>query len=157
MKNVISVQQPNRALSELSNDDGWTFMETLIVIAIVLVLTASVGFMAVGSLERARRAAAQSQIDSFAVALEAYYIDSGFYPSQEQGLNALRAKPVIEPIPPFWNGPYIYKEAPNDPWGVPYIYITPGIDGSLYGIKSYGRDKKEGGEGPDQDISSWEN
>ncbi|MDR1748228.1 MAG: type II secretion system major pseudopilin GspG [Spirochaetaceae bacterium] len=143
--------------ADISGDDGWTFMETLIVIAIVLVLTASVGFMAVNSLERARRAAAHAQIDSFAVALEAYYIDSGFYPTAEQGLDALRTKPLIEPVSPSWNGPYLYKAVPRDPWGNPYIYTIPGIDGNPYGIKSFGRDKKEGGEDVDADISSWEN
>jgi general secretion pathway protein G len=101
--------------------DGWTFMETMIVIAIVMVLTASVGFMAINSLERARRAAAQAQIDSFCIAMEAYYIDCGMYPTEEQGLEALRIKPVIEPVSAGWNGPYLFKDIPNDPWGNRYI------------------------------------
>jgi general secretion pathway protein G len=132
-------------------------METLIVIAIVLVLTASVGFMAVGSLERARRAAVQAQIDSFCIALEAYYIDCGSYPAQEQGLAALRQKPSTEPVSDRWNGPYLYKDIPPDPWGSPYEYTNPGLSGNPYGIRSYGSDKKEGGDGAAADISSWEN
>jgi general secretion pathway protein G len=132
-------------------------METLIVIAITLVLTASVGFMAVGSLERARRAAVQAQIDSFCIALEAYYIDCGSYPAQEQGLAALRQKPSTEPVSDRWNGPYLYKDVPADPWGNSYEYTNPGLGGNPYGIRSYGSDKKEGGDGAAADISSWEN
>ncbi len=143
--------------SFIYNDEGWTFMETLIVIAIVLVLTASVGFVAVNSLDNARRASAQSQIDSFCIALEAYYIDCGSYPSEEQGLSALRTKPVIEPVSARWNGPYLYKNIPEDPWGNPYLYTIPGRDGDHYGIVSYGADGKEGGEEKDADIASWEN
>ena len=77
----------------LKNEDGWTFMETLIVIAIILILTATVGFMAINSLEKSRIAAARTQIESFATAIEAYYIDCGNFPTTEQGLSALRKKP----------------------------------------------------------------
>jgi general secretion pathway protein G len=139
------------------NDDGWTFMETLIVIAIVLVLTASVGFVAVNSLDNARRASAQSQIDSFCIALEAYYIDCGSYPSEEQNLDALRTKPTIEPVSANWNGPYLYKNIPEDSWGNPFIYMIPGRDNDHYGIISYGADGREGGEENNADITSWEN
>jgi general secretion pathway protein G len=132
-------------------------METLIVIAIVLVLSASVGFMAISSLDKARQAGAQSQIDSFSIALEAYYIDCGNYPTPEQGLSALRTKPAIEPVSDKWSGPYLYKDIPKDPWGTDYEYTIPGADGNSYGIRSYGADRKEGGEGADADITSWTN
>jgi general secretion pathway protein G len=140
-----------------TGEDGWTFMETLIVIAVIMVLTASVGFMAVGSLEKARSAAARTQIDSFCVALEAYYIDCGSYPTEEQGLAALRKKPVVEPVSANWNGPYLYKDPPKDPWGNAYEYSQPGADGNPYGIRSFGADGKEGGSNADADISSWTN
>lgn len=140
----------------LKQEDGWTFMETLIVIAIILLLTATVGFMAVSSLEKARVAAAKTQIESLCTALEAYYIDCGFYPTSEQGLNALRRKSEISPTSENWSGPYIYKEVPKDPWGNEYIYFSPGPDGNPYGIKSYGADGMEGGEQKNADISSWE-
>ncbi len=136
---------------------GWTLMETLIVIAVILVLTASVGFMAVGSLEKARVASAKSQIDSFCIALEAYYIDCGTYPTKEQGLSALRKKPSVEPVSQNWSGPYLYKEAPKDPWGNEYEYSRPGQDGNPYGVRSFGADGREGGEGVNADICSWEN
>ena len=138
-------------------NEGWSFMETLIVIAVVLILTAAVGFMAVGSLEKARIANVKAQVDSFSVALEAYYIDCGRYPTVEQGLKALRSKPVIEPVSDKWNGPYLYKEPPKDPWGNEYEYMQPGPEGSPYGLRSFGADGIEGGEHTDADITSWQN
>ena len=137
------------------NDDGWTFMETLIVIAIVLILTSSVGYMAIKYLDKARIATAKSQIESFSTALESYYIDCGRYPTSEQGIKALWEKPTVQPISDKWAGPYIYKNAPNDPWGNPYEYIAPGQNGLPYSIRSFGADDKEGGEGNDADITSW--
>ena len=140
----------------LKNEDGWTFMETLIVIAIILVLTATVGFMAINSLEKSRIAAARTQIESFATAIEAYYIDCGNFPTTEQGLSALRKQPETEPSSDNWGGPYLYKDAPKDPWGNEYEYISPAPDGSPYGIRSFGADGIEGGENKNADIKSWE-
>lgn len=140
----------------VKNEDGWTFMETLIVIAIILILSATVGFAAINSLEKSRIAAAKTQIESLATALEAYYIDCGNYPAAEQGLAALRKKPEISPSSDSWGGPYIYKNAPKDPWGYEYEYTCPAPDGSPYGIRSFGADGIEGGEGKDADIKSWE-
>ena len=140
----------------LKNEDGWTFMETLIVIAIILILTATVGFMAINSLEKSRIAAARTQIESFATAIEAYYIDCGNYPTAEQGFQALRRKPETSPSSDSWSGPYLYKDVPRDPWGYEYEYTSPAPDGSPYGIRSYGSDGKEGGEGKASDIKSWE-
>jgi general secretion pathway protein G len=151
------MKKQTKTKATIYNDEGWTFMETLIVIAIVLVLTASVGFVAVNSLDNARRASTQAQIDSFCIALEAYYIDCGFYPSEEQGLGALRNKPTIEPVSEKWNGPYLYKNIPADPWGNLFMYTNPGRDGDHYGISSYGADGTEGGEEKNADITSWEN
>jgi general secretion pathway protein G len=137
------------------NDGGWTFMETIIVIAIILILTSSVGFVAIGYLDKARVATAKSQIDSFQVALESYYIDCGRYPTEEQGLSALYKKPTTAPVSDNWSGPYIYKDSPLDPWGNPYRYVLPGPSGLPYGIESMGADGKEGGEKNDADITSW--
>jgi general secretion pathway protein G len=141
---------------KLLMDEGWTIMETLIVIAIVLILTSIVGFTGIQYLDRARKAAARSQIDSFSLALESYYIDCGRYPTEEQGLEALWRKPTIEPVSPNWSGPYVYRRTPNDPWGNPYEYRTPGPDGLPFSIRSFGADGREGGEGKNEDITSWE-
>lgn len=145
-----------RILETLKDDGGWTFMETLIVLAIILVLTTTVGFVAVGNLEKARVAAARTQIESFATALEAFYMDCGNYPTESQGLGALRKKPETAPSSDSWGGPYLYKDAPKDPWGFEYEYTSPAPDGSPYGIRSFGADGAEGGEGKDSDIKSWE-
>ncbi len=143
-------------LKILKDDGGWTFMETLIVLAIILILTATVGFVATGSLEKARIAAARTQIESLATALEAYYMDCGNYPTAEQGLSALRKKPESSPSSDSWAGPYLYKDTPKDPWGYDYEYTSPAPDGSEYGIRSFGADGSEGGEGKNSDIKSWE-
>ena len=136
-------------------DGGWTVLETLIGIAIVLILTASVGFMTVRYIDRARLAAARNQIESFSIALESYYIDCGHYPSNEQGLAALWEKPTTEPSSDNWFGPYLNKKVPNDPWGHPYEYTVPGQNGLPYAIRSFGSDGREGGEQKDADITSW--
>jgi general secretion pathway protein G len=136
-------------------DEGWTFMETLIAIAIVLILSSSVGYIAVQYLDKARIATARSQIETFSVALESYYIDCGRYPSGEQGLAALWQKPSIEPVSQNWSGPYLYKDIPKDPWGNDYEYSVPGQNGLPYGIRSFGADGREGGSGNDADINSW--
>lgn len=146
----------NKIYAFLKNEDGWTFMETLIVLAIILILTATVGFTAVGYLEKARNAAAKTQIESLCTALEAYYIDCGNYPTTEQGLSALRRKPESSPSSDNWTGPYLYKNVPLDPWGFEYEYMVPGPDGSAYGIRSFGADGKEGGTEKNSDITSWE-
>ena len=145
----------NKFKELLKNEDGWSFMETLIVIAIILILTTTVGFMAVKSLEKSRVAAARTQIESFATAIEAYYIDCGSFPTAEQGLSALRKKPETEPSSDNWGGPYLYKDIPNDPWGNEYEYTSPAPDGSPYGIRSFGADGIEGGEDKNADIKSW--
>jgi len=136
-------------------ENGWTFMETIIVIAIILILTSSVGYMAIQYLDKARVATAKSQIESFCTALESYYIDCGRYPTAEQGLQALWQKPIIQPISNNWAGPYIYKNIPKDPWGNSYEYTAPGHNGLPYSIRSFGSDGKEGGEKDDSDITSW--
>lgn len=145
-----------KILEGIKNEDGWTFMETLIVIAIILVLSATADFAAISSLEKSRIAAAKTQIESLATALEAYYIDCGNYPAAEQGLAALRKKPETSPSSDSWGGPYLYKDAPKDPWGYEYEYTCPAPDGSPYGIRSFGADGMEGGEGKNADIKSWE-
>lgn len=147
MKKKLYISQKNEA---------WTFIETLIVIAIVLILTAAVGFSAVKQLDKAKIATAKSQIESFTLALDAYYMDNGTYPSEEQGLSALWTKPTSSPEPKYWDGPYLSKPVPDDPWGNPYHYVVPGTNNLPYGIISYGKDGFEGGEGNDADISSWE-
>src|SRR5206468_11135190 len=93
---------------------------------------------------------AKAQIDALEKSLDQYRLDTRHYPSAEQGLTALVDKPSSEAA---WNGPYLKKAVPNDPWGHPYVYRTPGQKGE-YDLFSYGRDGKPGGTGDDADIGT---
>jgi general secretion pathway protein G len=145
----------NEAIDD-NPEGGWTFIETLIVIGIILILTASVGIMAVRYLDKARAVAARSQIETYALALDAYYLDCGKYPTSEQGLSALWTKPSSEPPPANWGGPYVNKPINTDPWGNAYEYTVPGPNGLPFGIRSFGGDGTQGGEGNNGDVASWE-
>ena len=136
-------------------NEAWSFIETLIVIAIILILTTAVGLSAVKQIDKSWTATAKSQIETFSLALDSYYMDNGFYPSTEQGLKALWEKPVSSPEPKFWNGPYISKSLPEDPWGNEYVYSSPGENNLPFSIICYGKDGTAGGDGNDADIKSW--
>jgi general secretion pathway protein G len=139
----------------VKSDRGWTFIETLVVLAVILILTATVGVSSLTILERAKVAAARSQIEIFCMALNSYYIDCGTYPSDAQGLTALWERPLLEPVPDGWAGPYVTKSLSKDPWGAPYCYSRPGPGGLPFGIKSFGRDGIEGMGMNSDDITSW--
>lgn len=131
---------------------GFTLMELLIVLVIIGLLAALVGPTLYQRIKPAKQSAARAQIENFATALDGFYIDNGRYPTIQEGLKVLRTKPEgLEK----WNGPYLKKEIPIDPWGNPYQYRAPGRSGG-YEIVSYGADGREGGEVEDQDINSWE-
>lgn len=147
MKNLIKI---------LKNDDGWTFIETIIGIAIVLILSAGVGVMAMKQLDKANVTAAKSQLGNFQLALEMYKLDCKQYPTVEQGLEALREKPILSPVPKGWDGPYLAKKLPLDPWKNPYEYSVPGENGLPYTITSLGADGQVGGEGQDMDLHSYD-
>lgn len=146
--------QPHRRISRYR---GFTLIELMVVIAILGILAALVAPSIIGRKEDAMRAAAKTQIKNFEQALKLFYVDNGFYPSTEQGLAALVEKPSIGRIPPRWReGGYLEsKSVPKDPWGNPYVYISPGIHSRDFDIISYGADGQEGGEGKDGDVQSW--
>ncbi|MFA5644989.1 MAG: type II secretion system major pseudopilin GspG [Candidatus Ratteibacteria bacterium] len=137
---------------------GFTFIELMAVIVILGILATLVMPRIFGRIEDARMTSAQVQIKNFEQALRLFYLDNNFYPTTEQGLQALVEKPSSGIIPDKWReGGYIEKQVlPVDPWGNPYLYLSPGRSGEEYEIISYGRDKQEGGSGPDADISSSE-
>jgi general secretion pathway protein G len=137
-------------------DQGFTFIETIVVISIILILSAGVGFSAVKYIERAKQAACRNQIETLRLSLQAYYLDCGAYPAEAQGLKALWEKPVMTPVPPLWNGPYLDRQLPKDPWGYDYHYKNPGDKNLPYTIYSYGADGVAGGETQNADIFSWE-
>lgn len=130
-------------------------MEVLIVIAIILILTSGVGFMAFRYVAKSRQVTTRSQVDTLALALDAYAFDCLRYPTSEQGLEALWTRPDREPMPKGWSGPYVTKRPGKDPWGNPYEYAAPGPSGLPFGIRSLGADGRAGGEGNDADVCSW--
>ncbi|MDB5774366.1 MAG: gspG [Herbaspirillum sp.] len=129
---------------------GFTLLELLVVIVIIGLLAAYVGPKYFAQLGKSETTIAKAQIDAFGKALDSYRLDVGHYPSTEEGLNTLMTKPATATT---WNGPYLAKNIPLDPWGRPYIYKAPGAKGE-YDIVSYGRDGQPGGTGEDADISS---
>lgn len=130
---------------------GFTLMELLLVLVIIGLLAALVGPTLYQRIKPAKQAIARAQIDNFSTALDGCYLDIGRYPTTQEGLKILRIKPDGGDK---WKGPYLKKEIPNDPWGTPYVYRSPGRSGG-YEITSYGEDGREGGEGDNADINSW--
>ncbi|MCK4391141.1 MAG: type II secretion system major pseudopilin GspG [Desulfobacterales bacterium] len=132
-------------------EQGFTLIELLIVMVILGLLAALVGPRMFGKVGKSRQKAAKAQISLFETALDTYRLDVGKYPTTDQGLHALRVQPDdVEK----WDGPYLPKDVPVDPWGHPYEYKSPGEYGDC-DIISYGADGNPGGEGEDLDIVSW--
>ena len=148
------VVKPNTR--KFKSDKGFTFIETIVTISIILILSAAVGFSAVKYVERAKVAACRNQIETFRLALQNYYLDCGVYPTEIQGLQALWEKPIQPPVPSQWQGPYIDRRLPKDPWGYNYIYKNPGEMNLPFSIMSHGADGRPGGEGANADIHSWD-
>lgn len=132
---------------------GFTLLELMVVVVIIGVLGALIVPNFMDRPNEARVSAAKTDISSLMQALKLYKLDNHRYPTTEQGLNALVAKPVTGPSPANWK-PYLDK-LPNDPWGTPYQYLNPGLKGEV-DVLSLGGDGKSGGEGFDADIGSWQ-
>ncbi|MFO8085330.1 MAG: type II secretion system major pseudopilin GspG [Desulfobacterales bacterium] len=133
------------------NQRGFTLIELLIVMVILGLLAALVGPRMFGKVGSSKQKAAEAQISLFGTALDTYRLDVGKYPTTDQGLEALRGQP--DEIA-NWDGPYLPKNIPADPWGNPYEYRSPGDHGD-YDLFSLGADGNPGGEGEDADIVSW--
>jgi general secretion pathway protein G len=136
----------------LRGQGGFTLIEILVVIAIIALIMSLVGPRVLNYLGESKVKAAKIQIQSFGSALDLFNLDVGRYPSTAEGLTALVQSPGTIPN---WNGPYLKGGVvPNDPWGNPYVYRSPGEHGP-YDIMSYGSDGQEGGTGTAADITSW--
>jgi len=134
---------------------GFTLLEIMVVIVILGLLAALVVPKLIGRTEEAKRTQSLIQIKNVEQALQLFKLDNGFYPETEQGLAALVRAPEAGRIPKnYRKGGYIDR-LPKDPWGNPYVYISPGTHGD-YDITSYGADGVPGGEGEDADINSWD-
>ena len=130
---------------------GFTLLELLVVVAIIGLLAAYVGPRYVAQLNKSEVTAARTQIEALAHALESYRLDNGSYPAAEIGLNALRNRPTNQPR---WNGPYLQKDVPVDPWGNAYFYrlSNAASSGRDFELLSFGRDGRAGGSGENADI-----
>jgi general secretion pathway protein G len=138
-------------MRDRKNERGFTLIELLIVMIILGLLAALVAPRMFGKVGKSKQKAAQSQIALFETAIDTYRLDMGKFPGADQGLMALRIKPQGEEN---WDGPYLPKEIPLDPWGRPYEYRYPGEHGD-YDILSYGADGQMGGEDEDADVVNW--
>jgi len=142
----------NKGLGKrIENRQGFTLIELLVVMVILGLLAALVGPRLFGHVGAANQKAAKTQIEMLGQALDAFRLDVGRYPSTSEGLTALVTNPGVE----GWNGPYLKKGLPNDPWKKPYIYQSPGEHGD-YDLVSNGADGAPGGEGENKDVNSWE-
>ncbi len=133
-------------------DKGFTLIELLVVVIIIGLLASLVAPKFFKKIGTSKQKIAKAQIANFSAALDEFRLDNGRYPTTDEGLEALVKKPDdLE----SWQGPYLPKAIPKDPWGHPYVYRCPGEHGD-FDLISYGRDGQPGGEGEDKDIVSWE-
>jgi len=133
------------------NRKGFTLIELLVVMVILAMLAALVGPKLFTKVGKGKQSAAKTQIELLGQALDSYRLDTGHYPNTSEGLNALVTNPGVQ----GWDGPYLKKALPNDPWKKPYQYQSPGTHGD-YDLFSYGADGAPGGEGENRDVASWE-
>lgn len=140
-----------RCARAVTAEAGFTLIELLVVIIVLGLLVGLVGPRLFGRVGQSKQAAAKAQIELLGAGLDQFRLDVGAYPNTSQGLDALQRNPGA----PNWNGPYLKKSAPKDPWGNPYKYRSPGQHGE-YDLWSDGADGAPGGEGESSDIVSWE-
>ncbi|HKW99115.1 MAG TPA: type II secretion system major pseudopilin GspG [Bryobacteraceae bacterium] len=131
---------------------GVTLIEMLVVVVIIALFAAIVAPRMFKQSDKARVVAAHAQINSFMTALGAYKLDTGIFPSTDEGLQALRVRPNNLAQ---WQGPYLPQEIPVDPWGHPYVYKYPGEHGDEPDVICYGADGQPGGDGINADVVSW--
>jgi general secretion pathway protein G len=131
---------------------GFTLLELLVVMVIIGLLVGYVGPRYFAQIGKSETKAARAQIDALEKALDQYRLDTGHYPTSEQGLAALNSRPSNEGR---WDGPYLKKEVPPDPWGKPYMYRQPGEHGE-FDLFSYGKDGQPGGSGDAADVMNWQ-
>jgi general secretion pathway protein G len=137
-----------------ARQSGFTLLEIMVVIVIIGILAALVVPNIIGRPDEARQIAAKQDVASLMQALKLYRLDNLRYPTTEQGLQALVTKPTTGLIPPNWKPGGYVERLPKDPWGNPYQYLNPGVQGPI-DVFSYGADGAPGGEGIDADIGSW--
>jgi general secretion pathway protein G len=139
-------------MSERRRQAGFTLIEIMVVMVIIGLLMALVGPNLIGRSEKAKTQAAAMQIERLGTVLDTFRLDIGRYPTTQEGLQALVQRPSgLE----RWDGPYLNKGVPKDPWDRPYVYRSPGEGGRPYDIYSLGADGAPGGQDNNRDITSW--
>lgn len=140
-----------KAAAPDNSEAGFTLLELLVVMVIIGLLAGFVGPKYFSQIGKSEVKVARAQIGALGKALDQYRLDTGHYPTTEQGLDSLVIRPPNEAR---WDGPYLQKNVPVDPWGKPYVFLMPGEHGE-YDLLSYGRDGAPGGEGDADDITAW--
>src|ERR1051326_385214 len=132
-------------------ETGITLIELLVVMVIIAMFATIVGQRLFRNVEKARQTTAKAQINEFETVLDAFRLDVGRYPTNDEGLQSLRTRPGSLDR---WDGPYLQKDIPLDPWQRPYVYRFPGQHGD-FDLYSLGADGQEGGEGESADVTNW--
>jgi general secretion pathway protein G len=145
------MRSSSQSVSPSSACGGFTLLELLVVMVILGLLAGYVAPKYFSQIGKSEAKVARAQIEAFDKALAQYRLDVGRYPTTEQGLNALVVRPAGEPK---WDGPYLAKAVPQDPWGKPYLYRYPGQHAE-YDLYSLGKDGAPGGSGDAADITNW--
>jgi len=147
----------SKIFHKIKSTHGFTLIELMVVIVILGILVSFIAPRLMGRPDEAKQVKARIQIESLETAIKLYKLDSGIYPTTEQGLQALVEQPQTGTLPKKWRkGGYLEKgKVPKDPWGNEFVYLSPGAQGD-YDIISYGADGVPGGEEFDKDINSWE-
>ena len=153
MENIVSKQQ-TRIRLKANKESGFTLMELLVVMAIIALLAALIAPRLIGSVSSSQIKATKAQVELLSRSLDAFRLDNGRYPTQQEGLIALVEKPASAPN---WAGPYLSKRTvPKDAWGFDFLYDRPAAKGGVeYDLYSLGSDNKPGGEGEAADIGNW--
>ena len=142
--------------AKLGHRTGFTLLELLVVMVILVLLAGVVTVVVVKRVEEAKHSKAVADAQSIENALDQFYLHNGRYPTDDEGLEALRVKPQADDLR-NWDGPYVKRSIPEDPWGRPYVYRSPGErNADSYDLYSLGRDGREGGSGSDADVTNWD-
>jgi general secretion pathway protein G len=147
--------QKSRVRAMQSRPAGFTLIEVMVVVVILGILAALIVPRVMGRPDEARVIAAKQDIAALSQSLKLYRLDNLSYPTTEQGLQALVARPASPPVPPNWKAGGYLERLPKDPWGRDYRYLNPGLHGEI-DVFSLGADGEPGGEGYNADVGSWQ-